>query len=98
MLFEENRTYKFRHLQNAYIVRDRVDLKNKVENFGFPPGRLLTPRDRQWTGAELNQYFESRPTTQREMDALPNRAPKTSPVIAKPTKTAPKAKGRKRSA
>lgn len=88
-LFEANRTYKFRHLQFANIVRDRDDLKRKIENFGFPPGRLLTPRDRQWTGAELNHYFETRPTTQAEMDALPDRAPKTAPNIPKPKSKSP---------
>jgi hypothetical protein len=81
--FDPNRTYKFRHLQFANIVRDRTDLKIKIERFGFPPGRLPTPRDRQWTGGELNHYLETRPTTQAEMDALPNRAPKTTPNIPK---------------
>lgn len=98
MLFETNRTYKFRHIQNAGIVRDRADLEKKKQ-FGFPAGRLLTPRDRQWTGGELNHYLETRPTTQAEMDALPNRAPKTTPNIPKPkakTKTKTKTANRKR--
>jgi hypothetical protein len=76
MLFDDNRTYKFRHIQNAGLIRDRDDLKNKQEKFGFPSGRLMTPRDRQWTGKELNDYHASRPTTQVELAAMfPDRAP-----------------------
>jgi hypothetical protein len=79
MLFESNRTYKFRHLQNAGLVRDRDDLKNKQDNFNFPTGKLLTPRDRQWTGRELNGYLEKLPTTQAEFAArFPNRVPAKS--------------------
>jgi hypothetical protein len=59
-----------------YRVRDRDDLKNKQEKFGFPSGKLLTPRDRQWTGKELNDYVASRPATQAELTAMfPDRAP-----------------------
>ena len=68
-MFDPNKTYKFRHLQNAGLVRDRDDLKTK-QQFGFPLGRLLTPRDRQWTGKELNTYLNSRPVTQAEFNAL----------------------------
>jgi hypothetical protein len=81
-MFDPHKTYKFRHLQNAGMVRDRDDLKTK-QKFGFPLGRLLTPRDRQWTGKELNTYLDSRPTTQAEFNALPNRPAKTKPDIPK---------------
>lgn len=63
MLFDNKRTYKFKHICETGLIRDHVDLKRKIEQFGFPRGRLLTRRDRQWTGAELNNYFESRPAT-----------------------------------
>jgi hypothetical protein len=76
MFFDDNKSYKFRHLQNAGLVRDRDDLKNKQDNFGFPSGKLFTPRDRQWTGRELNGYLASRPTTQAELAAMfPDRVP-----------------------
>jgi hypothetical protein len=78
--FDDNKTYKFRHLQNAGVVRNRVDLEGK-KKFGFPPGRLFTPRDRQWTGRELNDYLNSRPTTQQEFDALVDRPAKSKPNI-----------------
>jgi hypothetical protein len=86
MLFDPRKAYKFRHIQNSGLVRDRDDLKKKVDNFGFPAGRLLTPRDRQWTGEELNTYYESRPVTQKQFDALPNRAPKSKPQIIRKQK------------
>jgi hypothetical protein len=85
--FENNKTYKFRHIQNAGLVRDRVDLANK-QKFGFPSGRLLTPRDRQWTGPELNKYLDSCPTTQAELDSLPHRPEKTKPDIPKKSPSA----------
>jgi hypothetical protein len=81
-MFDPSKSYKFRHLANSGIVRDRADLQTKL-GFGFPPGRLLTPRDRQWTGKELNAYIASRPTTQAEFDALKGRPAKTKPVIPK---------------
>jgi hypothetical protein len=83
--FDDNKTYKFRHLQNAGLVRDRVDLANK-QKFGFPSGRLLSPRDRQFTGRELNEYLDSCPTTQEEFDAIPNRPPPSKPDIPKSKK------------
>ena len=79
--FDDNKTYKFRHLQNAGVVRDRVDLAKK--KFGFPSGRLLTPRDRQWTGVELNKYFDSCPTTEQEFATLRNRPAPSKPEIPK---------------
>ncbi len=80
MLFDDGKTYKFRHLQNAGLIRDRVDLAAK-QKFGFPSGRLLTPRDRQWTGAELNEYYETRPATQEEFAALSDRPAPSKPDI-----------------
>lgn len=80
--FDDDHTYKFRHLQMRGMVRDRVDLANKIK-FGFPSGRLFSPRDRQWTGLELNDYLDSCPTTQAELDALPDRPAKTKPDIPK---------------
>jgi hypothetical protein len=80
-LFDDYKTYKYRHIQSAGVVRDRVDLKTKQEKFGFPSGRLLTPRDRQFTGKELNDYLDSRPTTQAEFDALFDRPEKSKPNI-----------------
>jgi hypothetical protein len=83
MLFDPDKTYKFRHLQNAGLVRDREDLRKKRENFGFPSGRLLTPRDRQWTGRELNNYLDKLPITQAEFaERFPDRVP-VKVVIAK---------------
>jgi hypothetical protein len=86
MLFDPTKVYQYRHLENAGIVRDRDDLKRQVDNFSFPTGRLLTPRKRVWTGAELNNHIETRPTTQADFDALPDRAPKSKPNIPKKVK------------
>jgi hypothetical protein len=79
-MFDPEKFYKFAHIQSAGLVRDRADLATKVA-FGMPPGRLLTPRDRQWTGRELNDYLDSRPTTQAEFDAMTDRPAKSKPNI-----------------
>ncbi len=86
--FDDNKSYKFRNLQNRGVVRDRDDLKEK-QRFGFPSGRLLTPRDRQWTGLELNEYFATRPTTQEEFAALADRPPPSTVIIPKKAKKSP---------
>jgi hypothetical protein len=81
-LFDDNKSYKYRHLELSGLIRDRADLETK-KTFGFPSGRLYTPRDRQWTGKELNAYIASRPTTQAEFNAMKNRPPTTKPDIPK---------------
>jgi hypothetical protein len=83
MFFDPGRTYKFRHLQNSGLVRDRDDLKTKQEKFSFPLGRLLTPRDRQWTGKELNNYLETRPATQAEFAKQFSDRPREKVIIPK---------------
>jgi hypothetical protein len=98
-LFDDGRMYKFRHLQHAFLVRDRVDLQNKQEHFGFPIGRLMTPRDRQWLGKELNDYLATRPTTQAEFRAMYDHPPSKVDIPKKQkAKIAPPATTTKRTA
>jgi hypothetical protein len=82
-LFEPGKVYLTKHLKDANLVRDTNDLKSKIERHGFPRGRLVTPRMRTWTGAELNEFYNSRPRTQAEYAALPNRGPVSKPNIPK---------------
>jgi hypothetical protein len=96
-LFDPKKVYKFRHIQNAGLVRDRVDLELK-KKFGFPPGRLLRPRDRQWTGKELNDYYESRPVTQAEFKAIATHTPAVVNIPKTNRKAQPKPKTTKRRA
>ena len=80
--FDEGKIYRFRNLQNAGLVRDRVDLTAK-KKFGFPAGRLASPRSRIWTGGELNEYLDRCPVTQHAFETLHNRPPPSKPDIPK---------------
>jgi hypothetical protein len=86
-LFEPTKVYLTKHLKAVGLVRDTCDLKYKIEKFGFPRGRLVTPRMRAWTGSELNDFFNSRPRTQAEYAKLPDRAPPSKPNIPKKAKS-----------
>jgi hypothetical protein len=50
----------FKHRKAQNIVKDYRDLKNKIEELGFPPGRMTGPRT--WTDQELEEWHQSLPT------------------------------------
>jgi hypothetical protein len=52
----------FKHLKENGIVKDYRDLKKKIEEMGFPPGRMTGPRTRIWTDEELEEWHQSLPT------------------------------------
>ena len=57
---------RVRHLQQQGVVDSRMMLE-RLKDFGFPPGKLLTPRMRVWTQREIDAWLDSRPTTQAEL-------------------------------
>jgi len=63
------RRLRFADLQAANIVKNRVTLKNWIEQLGFPPGQLTGPNTRTWGESEIQQWVDNRPT-----------APKPTPV------------------
>jgi hypothetical protein len=56
------RTYlRYSDLKNRGLVKNRTQLKNMIDNYGFPPGRLLSPNVRAWTDEEVDNYVDNCP-------------------------------------
>jgi predicted DNA-binding transcriptional regulator AlpA len=52
----------FKDLQSRGIIRSWPMLRRRIENDGFPVGRMLGPNQRAWTEAEVEAWLKSRPT------------------------------------
>ena len=39
---------RYADLKDRQIVKSRAPLKNLIEKYGFPPGRMLGPNTRAW--------------------------------------------------
>jgi hypothetical protein len=59
--FDDAKFYRYADLEKLGFFHNWPSVRNWQENFGFPSGRLIG-RTRSWTGLELNNYYESRPT------------------------------------
>jgi len=59
------RYLRFADLKAAGIVNNWPSLKNRIEKFGFPPGRLIGPNSRVWSEQEIADYVASRPTDRK---------------------------------
>jgi predicted DNA-binding transcriptional regulator AlpA len=58
----QQRVYlRFSDLKASQLVRSWPQLKRMVTEYGFPPGRMLTPNCRVWTSEEVDAYVASRP-------------------------------------
>jgi hypothetical protein len=53
--------YRFKHLKERGIVDSWPQLKNLIDNYGFPAGRLTSPQVRTWTEDEIAEWYASRP-------------------------------------
>ena len=82
---------RFRDLQKRQIVGSWAQLRNLVEKYGFPPGRMLSPNCRIWDEEdEIAPWLESRPTTGPEprgaakvaLEAATNKARTTTAATA----------------
>jgi hypothetical protein len=63
---------RFADLKARGIVNNWPTLKNRIRNFGFPPGRLIGPNTRAWTEVEVEAWLANRPT---ESKPVPRRRP-----------------------
>jgi hypothetical protein len=52
---------RFRDLK-AVGINNWVTLRRRIDKDGFPPGRLLGPKQRVWVLQEVMDWFNSRPT------------------------------------
>lgn len=53
---------RFSELKARGIVGSWPQLNRMIESSDFPPGRLISARVRAWTEAEIEAWFEKRPT------------------------------------
>jgi hypothetical protein len=60
-------TFIFEDLREQHIASSWTDLNGKIDNLGFPPGRLMGRR-RVWTVQEVLAWLERQPS-----DRLPPR-------------------------
>lgn len=58
---------RFKTLQARGIVDNFPTLVRWIEEWGFPPGRLLGPNVRAWTEDEVADWLESRPTDRKTL-------------------------------
>jgi predicted DNA-binding transcriptional regulator AlpA len=56
---------RFRDLVARGVVRNWVTLNNRINKFGFPPGRLIGPNARAWTEAEVEAWIAARPVARK---------------------------------
>jgi predicted DNA-binding transcriptional regulator AlpA len=60
---------RFRDLQDAGVVSNRVTLGEWIDKLGFPPGKMTGPNTRTWTEEEVEEWLASRPTAGSEQEA-----------------------------
>jgi predicted DNA-binding transcriptional regulator AlpA len=53
---------RFRDLHERGIARSWAQLARLVKKSGFPAGRMLSANTRVWDEAEIDRWFEARPT------------------------------------
>ena len=52
--------YRFKDLQAAGIVKNRMTLSRWIKLYGFPPGVLLGPNTRAWPADEVEAWLAQR--------------------------------------
>lgn len=52
---------RFRDLKVRGVVNSWPQLKNLIDRYGFPSGRLTSPQIRVWTEDEVAEWLASRP-------------------------------------
>jgi|GEM_PF-1012724 hypothetical protein len=61
------------------LFKSRQQLKNAIDNLGFPPGRLVTPNVRAWhKEREVDPWLESRPVDPKPTPKSPGRPHKAT--------------------
>jgi predicted DNA-binding transcriptional regulator AlpA len=55
------RLLRFRDLKERGIVPSWTMLRIRIDQHGFPPGRMIGPNTRAWTEEEIDVWVKSRP-------------------------------------
>jgi predicted DNA-binding transcriptional regulator AlpA len=53
---------RFRDLKASGVAANWPQLRTMISEYGFPPGRLLSPSVRVWTTTEVRDWLDQRPT------------------------------------
>ena len=59
------RLLRYKDLRARGFVKNRVQLKRLIDNYGFPQGRMISPNARAWEEGEIGDWYASRPTESR---------------------------------
>jgi hypothetical protein len=59
------RLMRYKDLRARGFVKNRVQLKRLIDNYGFPQGRMISPNARAWNEDEIEDWYASRPTESR---------------------------------
>jgi hypothetical protein len=61
------RYVRFRDLRQAGICDNWEQLSNMIEDYGFPPGILLSPNVRAWDIEDVQHWLANRPTERKKV-------------------------------
>jgi hypothetical protein len=75
---------RYADLKERGIVKSRAQLKQMIDNYGFPSGKLISPNVRTWTTEEVAAYYDACPTERKSIS------------INLPSKQNPRRRGRAR--
>jgi predicted DNA-binding transcriptional regulator AlpA len=58
---------RFVDLKARGLVRNWATLQNWIDNYDFPPGRLISPIARAWTDTEVDAWVAKRPVARKKV-------------------------------
>lgn len=91
--------WRYRDLKQRGFVNSRAQLKQMIDKYNFPSGKLLSPNCRTWTDVEVIAYYETRPSERKPAPIIPrDHSPQTlnEDDLRKPWEdTEPPVKGRR---
>jgi hypothetical protein len=63
---------RFSDLKARGVVKNWTTLQHWINNYGFPPGRMMGPNIRAWSEDEVESYIAKRPTARKKVP-MPNK-------------------------
>src|SRR5262245_60618867 len=71
---------RYPDLKALGIVKSHAQLKNLIQNYSFPAGKLLTPNCRTWTEQEIKHWIGSRPSERVALRGIAKQLHEASPT------------------
>jgi hypothetical protein len=79
---------RFKDLKAAGITDSWTQLAHLVDDYGFPPGKKLSPNVRSWTVEEVAAWVEGRPSYRKVMPETARR-PRRETAASAPASATP---------